>query len=103
VCYRSQGLSAKTLEKELSRKIGYEEMVQYKLELCEALAPYSSAVLLDPIYGAAQSIAGGMLPGSKGLLVSIEESGYNKILKAGSRRYWKGGACPRSRGWVAQP
>jgi tagatose 1,6-diphosphate aldolase len=52
--------------------------VQYKLELCEALAPYSSAVLLDPIYGAAQSIAGGMLPGSKGLLVSIEESGYQQ-------------------------
>ncbi len=65
-----------TLEKELSKKIGYKEMVQYKLDLCEALAPHSSAVLLDPIYGAAQSIAGGVLPGSKGLLVSIEATGY---------------------------
>jgi tagatose 1,6-diphosphate aldolase len=67
-----------TLEKELSKKIGYEEMVQYKLELCEMLAPHSSAVLLDPIYGAAQCIAGNVLPGSKGLLVSLEASGYQQ-------------------------
>jgi tagatose 1,6-diphosphate aldolase len=65
-----------TLEKELAKKIGYQEMVQYKLDLCEALAPHASAVLLDPIYGAAQSIAGGILPGSIGLLVSIEATGY---------------------------
>jgi tagatose 1,6-diphosphate aldolase len=67
-----------TLEKELSKKIGYEEMVQYKLELCEMLAPHSSAVLLDPIYGAAQCIAGNVLPGNKGLLVSLEASGYQQ-------------------------
>jgi tagatose 1,6-diphosphate aldolase len=70
-----RGSLQSTLEKELARKIGYEEMVQYKLDLCSALAPYASAILLDPIYGAAQCIAGGVLPGNTGLLVSLEATG----------------------------
>jgi tagatose 1,6-diphosphate aldolase len=41
------------------------------------VAPFASAVLLDPEYGAAQAIAAGLLPGSKGLLVSMEKSGYS--------------------------
>jgi tagatose 1,6-diphosphate aldolase len=41
------------------------------------VAPFASAVLLDPKYGAAQAIAAGLLPGSKGLLVSMEKSGYS--------------------------
>jgi tagatose 1,6-diphosphate aldolase len=32
--------------------------------------------LLDPEYGAAQAIAAGVLPGHKGLLVSMEKTGY---------------------------
>ncbi len=54
----------------------YEEMAQRKLELCSHLAPHASAVLLDPIYGAAQCIGNGVLPKSTGLLVSLEASGY---------------------------
>ena len=64
------------IEKELGQKVGYSEMVQWKLDICSALAPYASAVLLDPIYGAAQSIAAAVLPGRTGLLVSVEASGY---------------------------
>ena len=71
-----RGSLRSALEKELARKVGYQEMVQYKSDICSALAPYASAILLDPIYGAAQSIAGGALPGSTGLLVSVEASGY---------------------------
>jgi len=41
------------------------------------LAKYASAVLLDPIFGAAQCISHGVLPKSTGLLVSIEASGYS--------------------------
>lgn len=52
-------------------------MTAYKLELAEALAPASTAVLLDPIYGAAQAIASGALPARTGLIVSLEESGYD--------------------------
>ncbi|MGD9115672.1 MAG: tagatose 1,6-diphosphate aldolase [Dehalococcoidia bacterium] len=55
---------------------GYEEMAQRKLELCTCLAPHASAVLLDPLFGAAQCIGRSALPKSTGLLVSLEASGY---------------------------
>jgi tagatose 1,6-diphosphate aldolase len=57
-------------------EVDYQELVEYKLELCEAIAPNSSAVLLDPNYGAAQCISSGLIPGHTGLLVSIEATGY---------------------------
>ncbi len=58
-------------------EVNYEEMVERKLELCSSLAEYASAVLLDPIFGAAQCIGHGVLAKSTGLLVSIEASGYS--------------------------
>lgn len=64
------------LHEEAPEAVSYKEMVNHKLELCQALAPYASAVLLDPNYGAAQCIASGVLPGRTGLLVSIEDTGY---------------------------
>jgi len=54
----------------------YQDMVDFKLNLCQAVAPFASAILLDPEYGAAQAIAAGLLPGPKGLLVSMEKTGY---------------------------
>ncbi len=65
------------INKEHPREVRYDEMVERKLELCSSLAPYASAVLLDPIFGAAQCISHGVLPKSTGLLVSIEASGYS--------------------------
>jgi tagatose 1,6-diphosphate aldolase len=59
-----------------SEAVSYDEVVLRKMEMCSELSKYSSAVLLDPIYGAVQCISHGALPGNKGLLVSIEESGY---------------------------
>jgi len=58
-------------------EVHYEEMVERKLELCSSLAKYASAVLLDPIFGAAQCISHSVLPNNTGLLVSIEASGYS--------------------------
>jgi tagatose 1,6-diphosphate aldolase len=57
-------------------EVNYEEMVERKLELCSSLAKYASAVLLDPVFGAAQCISHSVLPNNTGLLVSIEASGY---------------------------
>jgi tagatose 1,6-diphosphate aldolase len=57
-------------------ELDYGEMVERKLELCAQLAPHASAVLLDPVFGAAQCIARGALPKNTGLMVSIEASGY---------------------------
>jgi len=53
-----------------------DDMMEFKLELCRSLSPFASAVLLDPIYGASQAIEQGLLPRSTGLLVSLEETGY---------------------------
>ena len=64
------------IEKEQLEEAEYQEVVEHKLELCAALAPHASAVLLDPNYGAAHCIAGGVLPGHTGLLISIEATGY---------------------------
>ena len=65
------------IDKEHPGEVDYAEMVERKLELCANLAQYASAVLLDPIFGAAQCIGNGVLPRSTGLLISIEASGYS--------------------------
>ena len=56
--------------------VGYGDMVAYKREVVGALAPAGSAVLLDPEFGAAQSVAAGALPGRTGLIVAVEATGY---------------------------
>jgi len=57
--------------------INYQSMVDFKLDLCQVVTPHASAILLDPIYGAGQAIAAGVLSRDAGLLVSLEESGYS--------------------------
>jgi len=64
--------------------LSYAEMVSFKSEVVAALAPVSSAVLLDPEFGAPQAIAAGSLPGNTGLMVTIEAAGYTG--EAGNRR-----------------
>lgn len=71
-----RGSMQRMINKVVPEPVTYELLVEYKRDLTELLAPVSTAVLLDPIYGAAQAIANGALPGSVGLLVSLEETGY---------------------------
>lgn len=54
--------------------VTYHTLVEFKIELCEVLAPHASGVLLDPIYGASQAIAANVIPGDTGLLMSLETS-----------------------------
>jgi tagatose 1,6-diphosphate aldolase len=56
--------------------VSYEEMRQTKIDVVGALAPHASGVLIDPEYGAAECVASGALPGNRGLIVSIEKTGY---------------------------
>ncbi len=72
-----RGSLGSMINEERPGEVSYDEMVERKLELCSSLAKYASAVLLDPIFGAAQCISRGLLPKSTGLLVSIEASGYS--------------------------
>jgi tagatose 1,6-diphosphate aldolase len=64
------------LNPQAPQAVTYAEVVAAKSDVVRALAPHASAVLLDPVYGAAQVIASGALPGRAGLLVAVEETGY---------------------------
>jgi len=72
-----RGSLLKMLSAGQSQGVGYQEMVDFKLDLCRILTPHATAILLDPIYGAAQAIAAGAIPNTTGLLVSLEKSGYS--------------------------
>ncbi|MEJ2740711.1 MAG: tagatose 1,6-diphosphate aldolase, partial [Dehalococcoidia bacterium] len=71
-----RGSLKKMIEKGQSIEVDYADMVAVKMELCAIAAHYSSAVLLDPHYGAAQCVAASVLPGNVGLLVSVDATGY---------------------------
>ncbi|NWF77865.1 MAG: tagatose 1,6-diphosphate aldolase [Chloroflexi bacterium] len=72
-----RGALKRALNEKNPDAVSYQDMVDFKLDLCQAVAPFASAVLLDPEYGAAQAIASGVLSGIKGLLVSVEKTGYS--------------------------
>jgi tagatose 1,6-diphosphate aldolase len=55
--------------------VTHEAMVAFKAQVIRVLAPEMSGVLLDPIYGAAQAIAGDYLA-SAGLLLELEKADY---------------------------
>jgi tagatose 1,6-diphosphate aldolase len=64
------------LNPENPEAVGDRELVEFKQQVISALASASSSVLLDPEFGASQVIAQNILPGSTGLLVALEETGY---------------------------
>jgi tagatose-1,6-bisphosphate aldolase len=53
-----------------------DELVAFKRAAVAGVAPAATAVLLDPEFGAAQSIAARALPGDRGLVVAVESTGY---------------------------
>ncbi len=64
------------LRKANSRFQDEAELSRFKLEVTRELAPYATAVLLDPEVSAAQAIAAGALPADRGLVVALEATGY---------------------------
>jgi tagatose 1,6-diphosphate aldolase len=71
-----RGSFQKMMEQDNPGSVSYQDIVERKMELTEIVMPYASGILLDPIYGASQAITRAILPGNKGLLVSIEATGY---------------------------
>ena len=65
-------------------KVGFSAVAQVKEIVTRVLAPYSTAVLTDPIYGYPYSIE--HLPPKVGLLLASEESGYEKAGPSGKDR-----------------
>lgn len=51
-------------------------LTDIKLSVIRAIAPLATAVLLDPVYSAGQSIAQHALPGHVGFISAIEAQGY---------------------------
>lgn len=66
----------KMVDNEHPEKVSYEKLESVKIDLASIFGNISSGILLDPEYGAAQSMYHMALPGSCGLLVSLEETGY---------------------------
>jgi tagatose 1,6-diphosphate aldolase len=52
------------------------EITDLKLAIVRHVAPSATAVMLDPVYSAAQAIVATALPGSVGFLAALEEQGY---------------------------
>jgi len=73
------------------------ELVTFKQQVIGALAPATSAVLLDPEFGAAQCIAFGALPGNVGLLVAAEATGYTGDPAARQSRVLPGWSIAKTR------
>lgn len=71
-----RGALRRALNEKNPDAVSYQDMVEFKLDLCRAVVPFASAILLDPEYGAGQAITAGVLPGHTGLLVSLEKTGY---------------------------
>lgn len=66
----------KVLRPEAPSEVSDPELTAFKSEAVAALAPAATAVLLDPEFGAAQTIANGAMPGDRGLIVAVEQTGY---------------------------
>lgn len=58
------------------QSVSDKDLTQFKLQVTGLLASAATAVLLDPEYSAAQAIAQGAIPGSTGLVVAVEATGY---------------------------
>jgi len=74
-----RGSMRKMLNPDDPKGVSAAEMTDVKTDICRALSPYASAMLIDPEFGAAQSIASGALRGNCGLLVSLEDSDYEQV------------------------
>jgi tagatose 1,6-diphosphate aldolase len=53
----------------------YDEIIEAKIDLTQALAPHCSALLTDALYGALNVIASQSIPAHTGLLIRVEKSG----------------------------
>jgi len=72
-----RGSLRRALQPDDPKSVSYDRMMAYKLKLLKHLGPHSSAVLIDPIYGAAAALSKGAISGHQGFLVSLEATGYD--------------------------
>lgn len=72
-------ISFKDMLAEDRSTVSYAQAVDAKLELVRAVAPVASAFLLEVQFSLAQVVASRALPGSVGLICSIEGEGFDVV------------------------
>ncbi|WP_082582209.1 tagatose 1,6-diphosphate aldolase [Aeromicrobium sp. Root236] len=58
-------------------KVGFDEVVDSKLELIRGMAPHCSAVLVDPVWSFGQGVLTGSIPGGVGIISGLEQLAYS--------------------------
>lgn len=71
-----RGSLKRALNPDDPKSVPYEQIVAMKRKLASHLGPHSSALLMDPVYAAAQLIAEKIVPRNCGILVALETTGY---------------------------
>jgi tagatose 1,6-diphosphate aldolase len=87
----------KALRPDAPDQVGEGELIAFKREAVAELAEVSTAVLLDPEFGAAQSVASGAMPGDRGLIVALERTGYGADPHARESRVLAGWSVTKAR------
>ena len=77
------GKLARILDKEAD-EITYEDLATVKACITKVLSPYSTATLMDPVYGYSCSVS--YIPKNVGFLLAFEETGYNRAGEKGFER-----------------
>ncbi len=67
----------KAIGKHRPGKIGVAELAEFKLDIIEYIGNAADAILLDPEFGAPAYISAGVPEKNKGLVLSVEKSGYS--------------------------
>lgn len=73
-----RGSMRRMINPQAPKEVPAEQIIKIKLQLSGTFSPRSSAVLLDPQYGAPESIAHATLSGRCGLLVALEHLDYDQ-------------------------
>lgn len=92
-----RGNLRRLLKPDAPQDVKDEDLVNFKRLLIRNLAPEASAILLDPQFSAAQSIAHGDLPGKTGLVVALEATGYEDEPIARTSRILPGWSVEKAR------
>jgi len=71
-----RGSLVKMIDPDNPDAVTYGEVIEVKRDVIGALSPLASAVLLDVEYGYGACVASGALHGQSGLLIAVEQSGY---------------------------
>ncbi|MFY0409473.1 tagatose 1,6-diphosphate aldolase [Solicola sp. PLA-1-18] len=58
-------------------QVSFDEVVESKLELVQAMAAVSTAVLVDPVWSFGQGVLSGAIPASTGVITGLEHLAYS--------------------------